>query len=545
MQSQRRGDVNGDRLADRRESGPLKDIVANQDSLYKYISWQDPARTVGSYFAALGFLLAVHHLHLTQLALKTSAIGLGIMSVAEFAGRSFGPDNFVSRLRPRHYKTVPESTLNATLKDIHDFVQYAVVQAQRILFGEDLEKTFGAFVVTTSLYFLTQIMSPFGIAVLALTTIYIIPLIASPRGQEVARDGMVRAQELSNAAVDKGSALAQDGKTTVTNLSSRAQDTAGDLRRRAGNMVQSGMDTAANLPATVRNSVSGTSNKTGDAPTGHASDLTSSVPHNSSEPTQARDITSRADRDTTDLPPAYSTQSRNKAASHVPEVHFGRQQQTGIDSSSESWNDPTGISQGPQSTFDNLAGHPKATVSTFPEGTNDDYATQPRNIGSAFSHGITDDNINKGESSILPQNTLPVFPVGTAGDLPSSDRHRSSDFSRENFPSSTHENLPSFAQNISSNYSKFPHNVTDQGRRPEGGGVQSSVNDSNYYLQNRMGGSSDYNSSVPRGAPNRGQFGTGTGTSSGQMPIGELIDEAKQAGDSAPPLSAGGLKTMK
>lgn len=41
------------------------------------LQWEDPARTIGSYFAALGFLLAVHHLHLTQLALKTSAIGLG------------------------------------------------------------------------------------------------------------------------------------------------------------------------------------------------------------------------------------------------------------------------------------------------------------------------------------------------------------------------------------------------------------------------------------------------------------------------------------
>jgi hypothetical protein len=127
---------------ERRQSGPLKEIIAQQDSLYKYISWEDPARTIGSYFAALGFLLAVHHLHLTQLALKTSAIGLGVMSLAEFAGRSFGPNNFVSRMRPRQYKTVPESTLNATLQDVHDLTQYAVVQAQKVIFAEDLEKTF-------------------------------------------------------------------------------------------------------------------------------------------------------------------------------------------------------------------------------------------------------------------------------------------------------------------------------------------------------------------------------------------------------------------
>jgi hypothetical protein len=46
-------------------------------------------------------------------------------------------------MRPKPYKKVPEQTLNATLKDIHDFVQYSAVQGQRIMLGEDLNKTFG------------------------------------------------------------------------------------------------------------------------------------------------------------------------------------------------------------------------------------------------------------------------------------------------------------------------------------------------------------------------------------------------------------------
>ena len=47
-----------------------------------------------------------------------------------------------AQLRPREYKTFPESTLYATLMDVHDFVQYAAVQVQRIVFGQDLQKTF-------------------------------------------------------------------------------------------------------------------------------------------------------------------------------------------------------------------------------------------------------------------------------------------------------------------------------------------------------------------------------------------------------------------
>jgi hypothetical protein len=37
---------------------------------------------------------------------------------------------------------VPEPALNATLRDIHDFVQYAAVQVQKVVFGQDLGKTF-------------------------------------------------------------------------------------------------------------------------------------------------------------------------------------------------------------------------------------------------------------------------------------------------------------------------------------------------------------------------------------------------------------------
>lgn len=48
----------------------------------------------------------------------------------------------MTRLRPE-YKKVPEPALNATLNDLHDLVQYVVVQAQKLLYGEDLEKTFG------------------------------------------------------------------------------------------------------------------------------------------------------------------------------------------------------------------------------------------------------------------------------------------------------------------------------------------------------------------------------------------------------------------
>ncbi|PNP84070.1 hypothetical protein FNYG_02758 [Fusarium nygamai] len=553
---------------ERRDSGPLKDIIAQQDSLYKYISWEDPARTIGSYFAALGFMLAVHHLHLTQLTLKTMAIGLGVMSMAEFAGRSFGPNNFVSRMRPRQYKTVPESTLNATLKDIHDFIQYAVVQAQKIIFAEDLEKTFGAFAFTASLYFLIQFMTPFGIAILGLTTIYIIPLVTSPQGRGIARDGMARAQEISNAAVDQANSIAQNSKGTMANISSMAQDTAGNLRQRAVNMVP------------------------GSKNTENRSDVTSTVPHSSSGPTQARDISSKFPQD--DFKSSEQSKHLASMGSRGTSGSFGRSPIKTVHV------DPNQSNDFSQSGFDSSSSQSKDTPSTFSHGTSDDFPsnTQPvlgksKDNTPSFSHGATGSLPSYGQatfskpqditpsymsskakeatssySSSRPDEKLSSFGSGMNKDMSSGFSHGTTDdFSpssktSSNFPPSKDQEMPDYAQHRKSlNYSKFPHVSNDNSGKQSGSnkqpgsttlfgnqapaGKKPSIDETNYSLQNRTDMTSDYQHFVPREAPNRGMLSSQTDSSMGKMPIGELIDEKEQAGDKAPPISSGGLNAMK
>ncbi|OBS24286.1 hypothetical protein FPOA_04832 [Fusarium poae] len=472
-------DTNGTQFnGQRRRSGPLKEIVAQQDSLYKYISWEDPARTIGSYFAALGFLLAVHHLHLTQLALKTSAIGLGVMSLAEFAGRSFGPNNFVSRMRPKQYKTFPESTLNATLKDIHDFIQYTAVKTQKVIFAEDLEKTFAAFLIATSLYFLTQFMTPFGITILALTTVYIIPLVRSPHGRGIARDGIARAQEIGNVAIDQASTLAQDSKAAVSNMTSRAQDTASNLTSRAQDtatsFTSSAQDTAGNLRQRAVNMVPEVMKGNNQT----ASDITSSVPHSSSEPTQARDVSSKYPKD--DMSFNDSKDMASKAAHDMS--HSSQKSPKSDFGITDKATHATGVSQ--------------SAVQGFPETSRDSFP----------SHGPSDD----------------------FGAVSSNKSQAPSSFT------SNVSNIPSFT----ATGSNMPSNQAPAGKRP-------SIDDGDYSIQNRMDQGTDYQRFVPREAPNRGNLGTSADTSIGNMPIGKLMDEKNKAGDKAPPLSAGGINSMR
>ncbi|KAF4446966.1 hypothetical protein F53441_9437 [Fusarium austroafricanum] len=540
----------------RRGSGPLKEMIAQQDSLYKYISWEDPARTIGSYFAALGFMLAVHHMHLTQLALKTSAIGLGVMSAAEFAGRSFGPNNFMTRLRPKQYKTVPESTLNATLNDIHDFIHYAVIQAQKILFAEDLEKTFGAFVATASLYFLIQFMTPFGIAILGLTTVYMLPLVMSPRGRGMARDGMARAQEISNEAVDQARSIANDPKATMSNISTMAQDTAGDLRRRAVNMVP------------------------GAKPEIRA-DVTSSVPHSSSGPTQARDISSKFPQEDMSL-----AESKHLASMNPPSTSdsFSTSPKSSINTADQSINRSTGFSS---SGFGKSPSPPKDTTSSFSHGTTDDFPsnTQPQ-LGRSkedtpsFSHGtakvfpsttfgkhedatqITPSGLDASQPRDTHPSYSPSKPNDNMSSMVSGLSKDTTTSPTSNFPPSKDHDMPSYAQHRKSlNYSKFPHVSDDNpdmqsgSSKPSGSsmkfgqaptGKKPSIDETNYSLQNRMDQRSDYQHCVPRESPNRGILGGETDTSAmGKMPIGKLMDQKEQAGEKAPPISGGGLNAMK
>ncbi|KAK5265947.1 hypothetical protein LTR99_004866 [Exophiala xenobiotica] len=236
--------------------GPLKQIIAHQDSLYKYISWENLTQTLGSYVGLMGIIFGAHYLPLTQTILKAAVAILGVVSVAEFASRSFGPDSLSTRLRPKEYKTVPEETLNATLKDIHDLIQFAVVQGQKILFGQDLDKTFGAFLGLTVLYWLIKVVSPFWLAVIGLTSIYIIPLVASPRGRAAAHDASVRAQDLASAASETGQRHVQNGKAKVAELSSAAQEVVSDGQGRIQNLAQSGKETVADLSGRAKGSAS-------------------------------------------------------------------------------------------------------------------------------------------------------------------------------------------------------------------------------------------------------------------------------------------------
>ncbi|CAI6095939.1 unnamed protein product, partial [Clonostachys chloroleuca] len=230
-----------EKYADQQRTSTLKQMGAvNPDSLYKYTSWEDPVRTLGSYVGIMSLLCGAHYLPLTQTALKAGATVLGVAATVEYAHRSFTRNTILARLRPAEYKKIPEPVLNDTLKDIHDLVQFLVVEAQRIVLGENLGRTFGAFIALATLYWLVKIVSPFGLVLLGITALYAAPLVTSRQGREVLEAAKARTADMSNAALESSQALAQAGKDKAAELSTATQQTAADAKRRAGGLVQGG-----------------------------------------------------------------------------------------------------------------------------------------------------------------------------------------------------------------------------------------------------------------------------------------------------------------
>ncbi|KAK0617696.1 hypothetical protein B0T14DRAFT_590541 [Immersiella caudata] len=194
------------------------------------------------------------------------------VTVAEFVSRSFGPDTLLSRLRSKPYRKFPERTLNATLKDIHDFTQYSVVQGQKIMFGQDLDKTFAAFLGCTALYWLIQIASPFALSVLALTLLYIAPLAVSLQGRmlatQVAHDSTVVAGDIANNVVNSGKAAIDSGKSLANSAMDRSQamanataDTSKSAVDKGKSLANDGMAMASGQTAKARDVVVDTSGR--------------------------------------------------------------------------------------------------------------------------------------------------------------------------------------------------------------------------------------------------------------------------------------------
>lgn len=70
--------------------------------------------------------------------LKLTWMTLGVTVLAEIAGKTLFSAGFTSQIRPRKYYVLPKETLDSVIGDVHELINFFVIESQRVVFAENV-----------------------------------------------------------------------------------------------------------------------------------------------------------------------------------------------------------------------------------------------------------------------------------------------------------------------------------------------------------------------------------------------------------------------
>ncbi|KAL9623525.1 MAG: hypothetical protein Q9160_002206 [Pyrenula sp. 1 TL-2023] len=144
---------------------------------YNLLSWEHPRATAISFAVALFTIFASRYLPLVRWFFKATYLILGATATAEVAGKYIAGTGLASNFRPRRYYTIPRETLDATLDDVEQLINFVVIESQRILFAESVPKTVATFVAAFFGYWLVKWLPLWGLGLLSTVVAYLAPLV--------------------------------------------------------------------------------------------------------------------------------------------------------------------------------------------------------------------------------------------------------------------------------------------------------------------------------------------------------------------------------
>jgi len=96
-----------------------------------------------AYVSIVSAIFVARYLDILRWALKLSWMVLAVTVGAEVVGKTLVNSGFTTQLRPRTYYTVPRESLDTIIGDVHEFVNFCVIESQRILFAENVAVSAG------------------------------------------------------------------------------------------------------------------------------------------------------------------------------------------------------------------------------------------------------------------------------------------------------------------------------------------------------------------------------------------------------------------
>ncbi|CAK7197408.1 hypothetical protein SEUCBS139899_000054 [Sporothrix eucalyptigena] len=214
-------------------SAPTQPLTHYHSLFSDLLSWNNPRNTGIAYGSIVAFIFAVRYLDVIRWGLRLTWMLLGITVAAEIAGKVVLNKGLASQLRPRKYYTLSRNSLDNVLGDVHELLNFFVIEAQRIVYAENVYVSAAACVAAFLSYYLVKVVPYWGLALLSTTILFFAPLVYKTN-KELIDDQLKQASDLVNAQTNQLREVANKHTSHATEITKQYM---GDYTAKAQQML--------------------------------------------------------------------------------------------------------------------------------------------------------------------------------------------------------------------------------------------------------------------------------------------------------------------
>ncbi|KAI1409136.1 Reticulon-domain-containing protein [Hypoxylon sp. FL1857] len=198
------------------------------------LSWNNPRASAIAYVTVVSLIFVARYLDVVRYAFKLTWMTLGITVLAEGAGKAILGNGLTTQLRPRKYYTVPRETLDSLIGDVHELINFFVIESQRILFAENVAASAVAAIGSFLSYYLVKVVPYWGLALIATTLLFFVPLIYTTN-QELIDQQLKQVSDVVNSQTEQLRQVASRHTSQATEITKQYM---GDYTAKAQQMLR-------------------------------------------------------------------------------------------------------------------------------------------------------------------------------------------------------------------------------------------------------------------------------------------------------------------
>lgn len=218
---------------------------------------------------------------LTSSSLTVKLVTAGL----EVIGKSLFDDGLASKMRPKKYFTVSRESIEASVDEIEQLVNFFVIEVQRLAFAENIYATVAAFFAALLSYGLYQLVPAWGLSLIFTCIIFLAPLIyvqnrevIDTQLENVTNIVNTQAAQLKDLTAHHTSQAFETAKVYADEYAQKAQELVGRRQSTATTSHTGTTSTTTGTSSTSSSSLPKSSSTTSDFPVAPKQDPLPSAP---------------------------------------------------------------------------------------------------------------------------------------------------------------------------------------------------------------------------------------------------------------------------